>query len=44
MSIRVYIPRDSSALSLGAESVASAVVVEAARRYGDPVELLEAFV
>ena len=35
MSIRVYIPRDSSALSLGAESVASAVAVEAARRKAD---------
>jgi formate dehydrogenase iron-sulfur subunit len=32
MSIRIFIPRDSSALSLGAESVASAVAVEAARR------------
>jgi formate dehydrogenase iron-sulfur subunit len=30
--MRVYIPRDSSALSLGAESVASAVAIEAARR------------
>jgi len=29
---RVFIPRDSSALSLGAESVASAVAIEAARR------------
>ena len=29
---RIYIPRDSSALSLGAEGVASAVAVEAARR------------
>ncbi|HKB84174.1 MAG TPA: NADH-ubiquinone oxidoreductase-F iron-sulfur binding region domain-containing protein [Burkholderiales bacterium] len=35
MSVRVYIPRDSSALSLGAESVASAVAVEAARRRAD---------
>lgn len=35
MSIRVYIPRDSSALSLGAESVASAVAVEAVRRKAD---------
>jgi formate dehydrogenase iron-sulfur subunit len=32
MSTRVFIPRDSSALSLGAESVASAIAVEAARR------------
>src|SRR5579859_243595 len=29
---RIYIPRDSSALSLGAEGVASAVAVEATRR------------
>ena len=35
MSIRVYIPRDSSALSLGAESVAGAVALEAARRKAD---------
>jgi formate dehydrogenase iron-sulfur subunit len=35
VSIRVYVPRDSSALSLGAESVASAVAVEAARRKAD---------
>jgi len=35
VSIRVYIPSDSSALSLGAESVASAVAVEAARRTAD---------
>jgi formate dehydrogenase iron-sulfur subunit len=35
MSTRVYIPRDSSALSVGAESVASAVAVEAARRKAD---------
>ncbi len=35
MSIRVYIPRDSSALSLGADSVAGAVAVEAARRKVD---------
>jgi formate dehydrogenase iron-sulfur subunit len=33
--MRVYIPRDSSALSLGAESVASAVAIEAARRRAD---------
>ena len=32
---RVYIPRDSSALSLGAESVASAITLEAARRKSD---------
>ncbi|HEX9450386.1 MAG TPA: NADH-quinone oxidoreductase subunit NuoF [Burkholderiales bacterium] len=35
MSIRAYVPRDSSALSLGAESVASAIAVEAARRKAD---------
>jgi formate dehydrogenase iron-sulfur subunit len=35
VSIRVYVPRDSSALSLGAESVASAIAVEAARREAD---------
>ena len=35
MSIRVFIPRDSSALSLGAEAVAGAVVIEAARRKAD---------
>ncbi len=32
MSIRVYIPRDSSALSLGAEAIAGAISVEATRR------------
>ena len=32
MSTRIYVPRDSSALSLGAESVASTITVEAARR------------
>jgi len=32
---RVYIPRDSSALSLGAESVASAIALEVARRNSD---------
>ena len=31
----VYIPRDSSALSVGAESVADAIAVEAARRQAD---------
>ena len=35
MSVRIYIPRDSSALSLGAESVAGIVAVEAARRKAD---------
>ncbi len=32
MSIRIWVPRDSSALSLGAEAIASAITVEAARR------------
>jgi formate dehydrogenase iron-sulfur subunit len=32
MSITVYVPRDASALSLGAESVASAIASEAQRR------------
>jgi len=32
MSETVYVPRDSSALSLGAGKVADAVVAEAARR------------
>ena len=32
MSATVYVPRDSSALSLGAGKVADAVVAEAARR------------
>ena len=32
MNVRVFIPRDSSALSLGAESVANAVAAEASRR------------
>ena len=31
----VYIPRDSSALSVGAESVADAIAVEAARRQAE---------
>jgi formate dehydrogenase iron-sulfur subunit len=35
LSIRVYVPRDSSALSLGAESIASAIAAEAARRKAD---------
>ncbi|HXF18741.1 MAG TPA: formate dehydrogenase, partial [Burkholderiales bacterium] len=35
MSIRVYVPRDSSALSMGAEAVASAVASEAARHNAD---------
>src|SRR5487761_2750225 len=32
MSIRIYVPRDSSAVSLGADQVTRALVVEAARR------------
>jgi formate dehydrogenase iron-sulfur subunit len=32
MSIKVYIPKDSSALSMGAEKVANAIIAEAAKR------------
>ncbi|HEX4986785.1 MAG TPA: NADH-quinone oxidoreductase subunit NuoF [Burkholderiales bacterium] len=32
MSARVYVPRDSSALAVGADAVAAAIAVEAARR------------
>ncbi len=39
MSIRVYVPRDSSALSLGANQVAKAIASEAARR-GVSIELV----
>ncbi len=39
MSIKVYVPRDSSALSLGADQVAMAIVVEAAKR-GASIELV----
>ena len=35
MSVRVYVPRDSSALSVGAEEVANAIAFEAARRNAD---------
>ncbi len=35
MSVRVYIPRDSGALSMGAEAVAGAVAAEARRRRAD---------
>jgi len=35
MSIRIYVPRDSSALSLGAEKVAAAIKTEAAKRGAD---------
>jgi len=39
MSIKIYVPRDSSVLSLGANQVALAIVVEAARR-GASVEII----
>ncbi|MBX9630248.1 MAG: NADH-quinone oxidoreductase subunit NuoF [Burkholderiales bacterium] len=39
MSVKVYVPRDSSALSLGAEGVARAIGAEAARR-GDSVTIV----
>ena len=39
MSIKIYVPRDSSALSLGADKVAMAIVVEAAMR-GASIELV----
>lgn len=32
MTIKIYVPRDSSALSMGADEVATKIVVEAARR------------
>ena len=32
MSLTVYIPRDSTALALGADAVAKSIMVEAARR------------
>ncbi len=35
MSVTVYVPRDSSALSLGAEKVAKAIAQEAAKRSAD---------
>lgn len=35
MSVTVYIPRDASALSLGAEAVANAIASEAAKRDAD---------
>ena len=35
MNTRIYIPRDSSALSLGAEAIASAITIEAARNKAD---------
>ncbi|MGF6603905.1 hypothetical protein P3T23_008659, partial [Paraburkholderia sp. GAS448] len=36
---RIYVPRDSSALALGADALADAIVNEAARR-GLPIELV----
>ncbi|HQR59865.1 MAG TPA: NADH-ubiquinone oxidoreductase-F iron-sulfur binding region domain-containing protein [Methylophilaceae bacterium] len=39
MSIKVYVPRDSSALSLGANKVAMTIVVEAAKR-GASIEIV----
>ncbi|HWA11502.1 MAG TPA: NADH-quinone oxidoreductase subunit NuoF [Burkholderiales bacterium] len=35
MSVRIYVPRDSSALSVGADAVAAAIAREAARRGAD---------
>jgi formate dehydrogenase iron-sulfur subunit len=37
--VKVYVPRDSSALSLGAERTAKAIVAEAAKR-GVEIELI----
>jgi formate dehydrogenase iron-sulfur subunit len=39
MSVRVYVPTDAGALSLGAQEVASAIAAEAQRR-GAPVEIV----
>ncbi len=39
MSIRIYVPCDSTALALGADDVAAAIAAEAARR-GDAVEII----
>ena len=39
MTVRIFIPRDSSAVSVGAEAVAAAVAAEAARR-GTPVDIV----
>ena len=36
MSITVYVPRDSTALALGADDVARAIMLEALRRGADP--------
>jgi formate dehydrogenase iron-sulfur subunit len=35
MTIRIFVPRDSTALALGADEVASAIAAEAARRHLD---------
>ena len=35
MSIRIFVPRDSAALALGADAVAQAILAEAARRNMD---------
>ena len=42
MSIKVFVPRDSSALSLGAEKTAKAIAAEAAKRCAGDVAGLEA--
>jgi formate dehydrogenase iron-sulfur subunit len=39
VTARIYVPRDSGALSMGAESVAAAITAEAARR-GEAVEII----
>ncbi|OJW85548.1 formate dehydrogenase beta subunit [Thiobacillus sp. 65-1402] len=39
MTVRIFIPRDSSAVSVGAEAVAAAVAAEAAR-HGTPVDIV----
>jgi formate dehydrogenase iron-sulfur subunit len=39
MSIRIYVPRDSAALALGADETAAAIAAEAARR-GEQVEII----
>ena len=39
MSIRIYVPRDSAALAVGADEVAAAIVAEAARA-GHDIELV----
>ena len=39
MSIRIYVPRDSTALALGADAIALAIAAEAARR-GLPIDIV----